>query len=98
MIRALLVAVCLAVFPYQGSSRILETGNVNDYEVEYPQEVSALTKGGVENAQSETKYEDTVPYEFQLNREPGVLHLKKKKFCLKNFCFTFSRKKPRAKQ
>nr|UMW88182.1 snake venom metalloproteinases P-III precursor [Psammophis subtaeniatus] len=97
MIRALLVAVFLAVFPYQASSIILESRNENDYEVVYPQEVGELLKG-VPDAQPETKYEDTVPYEFQLNREPGVLHLKKKRFCLKNFCFTFSRKKPRAKQ
>nr|ABU68513.1 SVMP-PP-Psa6 [Psammophis mossambicus] len=102
MIQALLVAVCLAVFPYQalsasgegrrisaikhthkrghhhhnrhphhllGSSRILESGNVNDYEVQYPQEVAALANGEVENAQPQTTYEDAV-YE-----EPVVLHL-----------------------
>nr|ABU68515.1 SVMP-PP-Psa8 [Psammophis mossambicus] len=69
MIRALLVAVCLAVFPYQGSSRILESGNVNDYEVEYPQEVAELANGGVEDAQPETNYEDAI-YE-----EPVVLHI-----------------------
>nr|ABU68530.1 SVMP-PP-Psa23 [Psammophis mossambicus]ABU68531.1 SVMP-PP-Psa24 [Psammophis mossambicus]ABU68532.1 SVMP-PP-Psa25 [Psammophis mossambicus] len=93
MIQALLVAVCLAVFPYQASSIILESRNENDYEVVYPQEVGELLKGGVPDAQPETKYEDTVPYEFQLNREPGDLHLKRK-FCLKNFCLTFSKKKP----
>nr|UMW88178.1 snake venom metalloproteinases P-III precursor [Psammophis schokari] len=69
MIRALLVAVCLAVFPYQGSSITLESGNVDDYEVEYPQEVAALANGGDEDAQPETNYEDAI-YE-----EPVVLHL-----------------------
>nr|UMW88175.1 snake venom metalloproteinases P-III precursor [Psammophis schokari] len=69
MIQALLVTVCLAVFPYQGSSASLESRNVNDYEVEYPQEVVALPKGEVHVAQPETNYEDTI-YE-----EPVVLHL-----------------------
>nr|UMW88180.1 snake venom metalloproteinases P-III precursor [Psammophis schokari] len=69
MIQAVLVAVCLAVFPYPGSSRILESGNENDYEVEYPQEVASLPNGGVEDAQPETNYEDAI-YE-----EPAVLHL-----------------------
>nr|UMW88177.1 snake venom metalloproteinases P-III precursor [Psammophis schokari] len=69
MIRALLVAVCLAVFPYQGSSASLESRNVNDYEVEYPQEVVALPNGGVEDAQPETDYEDAT------YKEPVVLHL-----------------------
>nr|UMW88170.1 snake venom metalloproteinases P-III precursor [Psammophis schokari] len=69
MIQALLVTVCLAVFPYQGSSASLESRNVNDYEVEYPQEVVALPNGGVEDAQPETDYEDAI-YE-----EPVVLHL-----------------------
>nr|ABU68512.1 SVMP-PP-Psa5 [Psammophis mossambicus] len=69
MIRALLVAVCLAVFPYPGSSIILESGNENDYEVEYPQEMAELANGGVEDVQPETNYEDEV-YE-----EPVVLHL-----------------------
>nr|ABU68525.1 SVMP-PP-Psa18 [Psammophis mossambicus] len=69
MIQALLVAVCLAVFPYQGSSIILESGNENDYGVEYPQEVAELANGGVEDVQPETNYEDEV-YE-----EPVVLHL-----------------------
>nr|UMW88167.1 snake venom metalloproteinases P-III precursor [Psammophis schokari] len=69
MIRALLVAVCLAVFPYQGSPIILESGNENDYEVEYPKEVAALAKGGVEDARTKTDYEDAI-YE-----EPVVLNL-----------------------
>nr|UMW88165.1 snake venom metalloproteinases P-III precursor [Psammophis schokari] len=68
MIQALLVTVCLAVFPYQGSSASLESRNVNDYEVEYPQEVVALPKGEVHVAHPETNYEDTI-YE-----EPVVLH------------------------
>nr|UMW88163.1 snake venom metalloproteinases P-III precursor [Malpolon monspessulanus] len=73
MIRALLVIVCLAVFPYQGISIILESGNENDYEVEYPEEVAALAKGGIQDAQPETQYEDTMQAEFQPNGEPGVL-------------------------
>nr|UMW88184.1 snake venom metalloproteinases P-III precursor [Psammophis subtaeniatus] len=73
MIRVLLVDVCLAVFPYQGSSIILESGNENDYEVEYPQEVSALTKGGVEDAQPEIHYGNTMQAEFQANGEPLIL-------------------------
>nr|UMW88173.1 snake venom metalloproteinases P-III precursor [Psammophis schokari] len=60
MIRALLVAVCLAVFPYQGTAIILESGNENDYEVEYPQEVAELANGGDEDAQPETNYEDAI--------------------------------------
>nr|UMW88159.1 snake venom metalloproteinases P-III precursor [Malpolon monspessulanus] len=99
MIRALLVIVCLAVFPYQGSSVIVESGNKNDYEVEYPEEVAALAKGGVQDAQPEANYEeDTMPYEFQLNGEPGVLHLKRKRMCFGNFCITFSKKKSAAQQ
>nr|UMW88172.1 snake venom metalloproteinases P-III precursor [Psammophis schokari] len=69
MIRALLVAVCLAVFPYQGSPIILESGNENDYEVEYPKEVAARPQRGVDEAQPETDYEDAI-YE-----EPVVLNL-----------------------
>uniref|UniRef100_D3TTC1 Zinc metalloproteinase-disintegrin-like kaouthiagin-like n=1 Tax=Naja atra TaxID=8656 RepID=VM3KL_NAJAT len=79
MIQALLVIICLAVFPHQGSSIILESGNVNDYEVVYPQKVPALLKGGVQNPQPETKYEDTMRYEFQVNGEPVVLHLERNK-------------------
>uniref|UniRef100_A0A182C5W1 Metalloproteinase n=1 Tax=Phalotris mertensi TaxID=1260334 RepID=A0A182C5W1_9SAUR len=79
MIQALLVTICLVVFPYQGSSIILESGNVNDYEVVYPQKVQALPKGGLQNAEPETQYEDTMQYEFQVNGEPVVLHLEKNK-------------------
>uniref|UniRef100_A0A194AR91 Metalloproteinase type III 2 n=1 Tax=Micrurus tener TaxID=1114301 RepID=A0A194AR91_9SAUR len=79
MIQALLVTICLAVFPYQGSSIILESGNVNDYEVVYPQKVPALPKGRIQNPQPETKYEDTMQYEFQVNGEPVVLHLERNK-------------------
>uniref|UniRef100_A0A098M146 Metalloproteinase (Type III) 1 n=1 Tax=Hypsiglena sp. JMG-2014 TaxID=1550645 RepID=A0A098M146_9SAUR len=79
MIQALLVTICLAVFPYQGSCIILESGNVNDYEVVYPQKTPALPKGGVQNAEPETKYEDTMQYEFKVNGEPVVLHLERNK-------------------
>ncbi|KAG5858184.1 Snake venom metalloprotease precursor [Bothrops jararaca] len=74
MIQVLLVTICLAVFPYQGSSIILESGNVNDYEVVYPRKVTALPKGAVQ-----PKYEDTMQYEFKVNGEPVVLHLEKNK-------------------
>ncbi|XP_070621427.1 zinc metalloproteinase-disintegrin-like MTP9 [Erythrolamprus reginae] len=79
MIQALFITICLAVFPYQGSSIILESGHVNDYEVVYPQKVSALPKGGFQNAVPETKYEDTMKYEFHVNGEPVVLHLERNK-------------------
>uniref|UniRef100_A0A098M215 Metalloproteinase (Type III) 5 n=1 Tax=Hypsiglena sp. JMG-2014 TaxID=1550645 RepID=A0A098M215_9SAUR len=79
MIQALLVTIGLAVFPYQGSSIILESGNVNDYEVVYPQKVPALPKRGLQNAEPETKYEDTMQYEFKVNGEPVVLHLERNK-------------------
>ncbi|XP_032085194.1 zinc metalloproteinase-disintegrin-like MTP9 [Thamnophis elegans] len=79
MIQALLVTICLAFFPYQGSSIILESGNVKDYEVVYPQKVPALPKGEVQNAEPETKYEDTMQYEFKVNGEPVVLHLERNK-------------------
>ncbi|XP_013929562.1 PREDICTED: zinc metalloproteinase-disintegrin-like VLAIP-B [Thamnophis sirtalis] len=55
MIQALLVAICLVVFPYQGTSIILESGNVNDYEVVYPQKVHSLPKGEVQNAELEVR-------------------------------------------
>nr|UMW88204.1 snake venom metalloproteinases P-III precursor [Rhamphiophis oxyrhynchus] len=84
MIQALLVTICLMVFPYQGSSVILESGNENDYEVEYAQEVAELAKGDVQDAQSEIKYEDAMQYEFQLNGEPVVLHLDR--FCFRGRC------------
>ncbi|KAG5858169.1 snake venom metalloprotease precursor [Bothrops jararaca] len=74
MIQVLLVTICLAVFPYQGSSIILESGNVNDYEVVYARKVTALPKGAVQ-----PKYEDTMQYEFKVNEEPVVLHLEKNK-------------------
>nr|AEH59575.1 metalloprotease PIIb [Trimeresurus gracilis] len=74
MIQVLLVTICLAVFPYQGSSIILESGNVNDYEVVYPRKVAAVPKGAVQQ-----KYEDTMQYEFKVNGEPVILHLEKKK-------------------
>nr|QSI84040.1 snake venom metalloprotease [Calliophis bivirgatus] len=77
MIQALLVTICLAVFPHQGSSIILESGNVNGYEVVYPQKVPVLPKGGVQNPQPETMYEDTMQYRFQVNGEPVVLHLER---------------------
>ncbi|KAL7981407.1 hypothetical protein Chor_002303 [Crotalus horridus] len=71
MIKVLLVTIYLAVFPYQGSSIILESGNVNDYEVVYPRKVTALSKGA---------YEDTMQYELKVNGEPVVLHLEKNKY------------------
>uniref|UniRef100_A0A1L8D691 Snake venom metalloproteinase n=1 Tax=Bothrops atrox TaxID=8725 RepID=A0A1L8D691_BOTAT len=74
MIQVLLVTICLAVFPYQGSSIILESGKVNDYEVVYPRKVTALPKGAVQ-----PKYEDAMQYEFKVNGEPVVLHLEKNK-------------------
>uniref|UniRef100_A0A194APN6 Metalloproteinase type III 3 n=1 Tax=Agkistrodon piscivorus TaxID=8715 RepID=A0A194APN6_9SAUR len=74
MIEVLLVTICLAVFPYQGSSIILESGNVNDYEIVYPRKVTALPKGAVQQ-----KYEDAMQYEFKVNGEPVVLHLEKNK-------------------
>nr|QBF53417.1 metalloproteinase of class P-III MPIII-4 [Vipera ammodytes ammodytes] len=77
MMQVFLVTICLAVFPYQGSSIILESGNVNDYEVVYPQKVTALPKGAVQ--QPEQKYEDAMKYEFEVNGEPVVLHLEKNK-------------------
>nr|ACS74987.1 snake venom metalloprotease [Philodryas olfersii] len=79
MIQVLLVTIYLVVFPYQGSSIILESGNVNDYEVVYPQKVPVLPKGGLQNAEPETEYEDTMQYEFQVNGEPVVLHLERNK-------------------
>ncbi|KAG5858170.1 snake venom metalloprotease precursor [Bothrops jararaca] len=74
MIQVLLVTISLAAFPYQGSSIILESGNVNDYEVVYPRKVTALPKGAVQ-----PKYEDAMQYEFKVNGEPVVLHLEKNK-------------------
>nr|QIV64944.1 MDC-6a [Crotalus atrox] len=74
MIQVLLVTICLAVFPYQGSSIILESGNVNDYEIVYPRKVTAVPKGAVQ-----PKYEDTMQYELKVNGEPVVLHLEKNK-------------------
>nr|P30403.2 RecName: Full=Zinc metalloproteinase/disintegrin; Contains: RecName: Full=Snake venom metalloproteinase rhodostoxin; Short=SVMP; AltName: Full=Hemorrhagic protein; Contains: RecName: Full=Disintegrin rhodostomin; Short=RHO; Short=RHOD; AltName: Full=Disintegrin kistrin; AltName: Full=Platelet aggregation activation inhibitor; Flags: Precursor [Calloselasma rhodostoma]AAA49196.1 precursor [Calloselasma rhodostoma] len=74
MIQVLLVTICLAAFPYQGSSIILESGNVNDYEVVYPRKVIALSEGAAQQ-----KYEDTMQYEFKVNGEPVVLHLEKNK-------------------
>uniref|UniRef100_A0A194AS61 Metalloproteinase type II 1 n=1 Tax=Sistrurus miliarius barbouri TaxID=8759 RepID=A0A194AS61_SISMB len=74
MIEVLLVTICLAVFPYQGSSIILESGNVNDYEVVYPRKVTALPKGAVQ-----PNYEDAMQYEFKVNGESVILHLEKNK-------------------
>nr|QBF53418.1 metalloproteinase of class P-III MPIII-5 [Vipera ammodytes ammodytes] len=77
MMQVLLVTISLAVFPYQGSSIILESGNVNDYEVVYPQKVTAMPKGAVK--QPEQKYEDAMQYEFKVKGEPVVLLLEKNK-------------------
>uniref|UniRef100_J3S831 Snake venom metalloproteinase (Type III) 5 n=1 Tax=Crotalus adamanteus TaxID=8729 RepID=J3S831_CROAD len=74
MIQVLLVTICLAVFPYQGSSIILESGNANDYEVVYPRKVTALPKGAIQQ-----KYEDAMQYELKVNGESVVLHLEKNK-------------------
>nr|ADI47732.1 metalloproteinase [Echis pyramidum leakeyi] len=77
MIQVLLVTICLAVFPYQGSSKTLKSGNVNDYEIVNPQKITGLPKGAVK--QPEKKYEDAMQYEFEVNGEPVVLHLEKNK-------------------
>uniref|UniRef100_A0A194ARP3 Metalloproteinase type I 1 n=1 Tax=Agkistrodon piscivorus TaxID=8715 RepID=A0A194ARP3_9SAUR len=74
MIQVLLVTLCLAAFPYQGSSIILESGNVNDYEVVYPRKVTPEPKGAVQ-----PKYEDAMQYELKVNGEPVVLHLERNK-------------------
>nr|Q92032.1 RecName: Full=Snake venom metalloproteinase ACLH; Short=SVMP; AltName: Full=ACL hemorrhagic toxin I; Short=ACLH-I; Short=ACLHT-I; AltName: Full=Hemorrhagic metalloproteinase ACLH; Flags: Precursor [Agkistrodon contortrix laticinctus]AAC59704.1 metalloproteinase precursor [Agkistrodon contortrix laticinctus]prf//2115195B metalloprotease [Agkistrodon contortrix laticinctus] len=74
MIQVLLVTLCLAAFPYQGSSIILESGNVNDYEVVYPRKVTPVPKGAVQ-----PKYEDAMQYELKVNGEPVVLHLERNK-------------------
>nr|UMW88164.1 snake venom metalloproteinases P-III precursor [Malpolon monspessulanus] len=83
MIRALLLIVCLAVFPYQGSSVILESGNENDYEVEYPEEEAALAKGGMQDAHPETS-EETM--ELQRNVEPGENYLALDRHCFRGRC------------
>nr|ADI47685.1 metalloproteinase [Echis coloratus] len=77
MIQVLLVTICLAVFPYQGISKTLKSGNVNDYEVVNPQKITGLPVGAVK--QPEKKYEDALQYEFEVNGEPVVLHLEKNK-------------------
>nr|ADI47755.1 metalloproteinase [Echis pyramidum leakeyi] len=77
MIHVFLVTICLAVFPYQGSSKTLKSGNVNDYEIVNPQKITGLPKGAVK--QPEKKHEDVVQYEFEVNGEPVVLHLEKNK-------------------
>nr|CAJ01683.1 Group III snake venom metalloproteinase [Echis ocellatus] len=77
MMQVLLVTICLAVFPYEGSSIILESGNVNDYEIVYPQKVTAMPIEAI--LQPEQKYEDVMQYEFEVNGEPVVLHLEKNK-------------------
>nr|AJB84503.1 venom metalloprotease precursor [Philodryas chamissonis] len=79
MIQALLVTISLVVFPCQGNSIKLESGNVNDYEVVYPQKVPVLPKGGLQTAEPETEYEDAMQFEFQVNGEPVVLHLERNK-------------------
>nr|Q2UXR0.1 RecName: Full=Zinc metalloproteinase-disintegrin-like Eoc1; AltName: Full=Snake venom metalloproteinase; Short=SVMP; Flags: Precursor [Echis ocellatus]CAJ01679.1 Group III snake venom metalloproteinase [Echis ocellatus] len=75
--QVLLITISLAVLPYLGSSIILESGIVNDYEVVNPQKVTAMLKGAVK--QPEQKYEDTMQYEFKVKGEPVVLHLEKNK-------------------
>uniref|UniRef100_A0A6B2F5N9 Disintegrin domain-containing protein n=1 Tax=Bothriechis nigroviridis TaxID=88079 RepID=A0A6B2F5N9_BOTNI len=79
MIQVLLVIICLAVLPYQGSSTILKSRKVKDYEIVYPQKVLPLSKGGVQQHEQKTKYEDTMKYEFKVNGEPVVLHLERNK-------------------
>ncbi|XP_063167432.1 zinc metalloproteinase-disintegrin-like ohanin [Candoia aspera] len=81
MVRALLVTICLAVFPYQGSST-KEFGRANNYEIVYPQKLHALHKRVLEEAQKpeqKSNYEDTVQYEMKVNGEKVVLHLEKNK-------------------
>nr|UMW88161.1 snake venom metalloproteinases P-III precursor [Malpolon monspessulanus] len=89
MIRALLLIVCLAVFPYKKSSVILESGNENDYEVEYPEEVAALAKGGIQDAHPETS-EETM--EFQLNGEPWENYLAVDRHCFRGHCWVVPKK------
>nr|ANJ00894.1 jerdostatin-13 [Echis ocellatus]ANJ00916.1 jerdostatin-13 [Podarcis hispanicus] len=55
MIQVLLVTICLAVFPYQVSSKTLKSGSVNEYEVVNPGTVTGLPKGAVK--QPERKHE-----------------------------------------
>ncbi|KAL7981404.1 hypothetical protein Chor_002300 [Crotalus horridus] len=69
MERKLLLILC-SKQERNRSSIILESGNVNDYEVVYPRKVTALPKGA---------YEDAMQYEFKVNGEPVVLHLEKNK-------------------
>nr|A3R0T9.1 RecName: Full=Zinc metalloproteinase-disintegrin-like ohanin; AltName: Full=Snake venom metalloproteinase; Short=SVMP; Flags: Precursor [Ophiophagus hannah]ABM87941.1 metalloproteinase [Ophiophagus hannah] len=78
MIQVLLVTICLVVFPYQGSSIILESGKVNDYEVVYPQKIPVLPKSKIQRREQKM-YEDTMKYEFKVNGEPVVLHLERNK-------------------
>ncbi|KAM3830895.1 zinc metalloproteinase-disintegrin-like NaMP [Vipera latastei] len=79
MIEVLLITIWLAVFPYQGSCTILKSRKGKDYEIVYPQKVPALSKGGVQWHEQNTKYEDTMKYEFKVNGELVVLHLEKNK-------------------
>ncbi|KAM3830883.1 zinc metalloproteinase-disintegrin-like NaMP [Vipera latastei] len=81
MIQALLVTICLAIFPYQGCST-KESWKLKDYVVVYPQKVHALHKrdaGEAQKPDQKTKYDDTMQYEFKVNGEPVVLHLEKNK-------------------
>nr|Q90220.1 RecName: Full=Zinc metalloproteinase/disintegrin; Contains: RecName: Full=Snake venom metalloproteinase; Short=SVMP; Contains: RecName: Full=Disintegrin halystatin; AltName: Full=Disintegrin adinbitor; AltName: Full=Disintegrin brevicaudin-1b; Flags: Precursor [Gloydius halys]BAA06025.1 prepro-halystatin [Gloydius halys] len=74
MIQVLLITICLAVFPFQGSSIVLDSGNLNEFEVVYPEKVTALPRAAVKN-----KYEDAMQYEFKVNGEPLLLHLERNK-------------------
>ncbi|KAM6431626.1 zinc metalloproteinase-disintegrin-like NaMP [Liasis olivaceus] len=81
MIQALLVIICLAVFPYQGSSA-KEFWRANHYEVVYPRTLHALHKRDVGEAQKpeqKTKYEDAMQYEIKVNGKKVILHLEKNK-------------------
>ncbi|XP_063166975.1 zinc metalloproteinase-disintegrin-like NaMP isoform X2 [Candoia aspera] len=81
MIQGLLVTICLAVFPYQGSST-KEFWRASNYEIVYPQKLHALHKrdlGEAQKSEQKTKYEDTLQYEIKMNGEKVVLHLGKNK-------------------
>nr|UMW88205.1 snake venom metalloproteinases P-III precursor [Rhamphiophis oxyrhynchus] len=73
MIRALLVTVCLAVFPYQGSSVILESGNENDYEVENLQEVAELANRRRAQVGLEAERDSYPPVQSRLQNDPSSL-------------------------
>nr|UMW88207.1 snake venom metalloproteinases P-III precursor [Rhamphiophis oxyrhynchus] len=88
MIRALLVTVCLAVFPIHESSLIKASWPAINYGVDQALADPDYSIYDISNGQNYTHYKDTILNKLPDNRAPGLLYQKRNQNCNNSFRIT----------